>query len=109
MRERKPVEIIDRWLASTDESNDGALHPEPLQNNPKGQSNGEDSDELELALPGLEEYRSLIVQDPSYMWILIQLHRETITTETEESLSHEIRKARLHATWPTKHSMTLAV
>ncbi|KAI0443028.1 hypothetical protein F4803DRAFT_550598 [Xylaria telfairii] len=102
-RGRRPTEIIGRWPASNDESNDAAFHSEPLQTNPECLSKDEDSDEHELALPRLEEYTRLIVQDPGHMWILTRLYREIITTETKENFSLEIRRAHLHATLPTKH------
>ncbi|KAI3319843.1 hypothetical protein HD806DRAFT_538810 [Xylariaceae sp. AK1471] len=102
-REPKPTEIMDRWVASTDESEFEEFHTEPPEDNPRSAAQGEYAEEAELMIPELEEYRKLIFEDPGYMWMLARLRREIILSTFEHEILHHIRETILWAIPQTNH------
>ncbi|KAJ2979283.1 hypothetical protein NUW58_g7239 [Xylaria curta] len=96
MREPKPTEIMDRWLASAEPAFD-ELHDEALEDEI------ECTDEHELIFPELKEYKKLILEDPGYMWMLARLRQEHILTKVEHDIMYRIKDTIFRAIPRTKH------
>ncbi|KAI0539484.1 hypothetical protein GGR58DRAFT_234412 [Xylaria digitata] len=91
IREPKPTEIMDRWLASTDESKFDKFDDEPPKDDPGSATHGEYLEEPELMLLGLEEYRKILAKDPSYAWMLARLRRNLILSTVQYDIVNQIR------------------
>lgn len=88
-REPKSTEIMDRWLASSDEAKFEKFETEPPQEATEVLIQ-EDSAELKM-IPDLEDYRKVLVDDPSYMWMLARLHRDLILSTVQYDILDQIR------------------
>ncbi|KAI0186832.1 hypothetical protein EV127DRAFT_163866 [Xylaria flabelliformis] len=104
LREQEPTEVMDRWLASTDELNFDKFRAESSEDDSEASNHGDCEDKLELLLPNLEEYRRLIIQDPAYMWMLARLRQEISLTIFEHDVLHQIKDTIEWAIIHTKNS-----
>ncbi|KAI1420318.1 hypothetical protein F5Y12DRAFT_719702 [Xylaria sp. FL1777] len=93
IREPKPTEIMERWLASKDESKFEKFDTEPPEDNTESSSQEECSDSPQLSIPELEEYRKILVEDPSYMWMLARLRRDLILSTVHYDILNQIMGA----------------
>ncbi|KAF2969785.1 hypothetical protein GQX73_g3778 [Xylaria multiplex] len=90
-KEPKPTEIMDRWLASTDESKFDKFEDKPPEDDPGNTTYGECPEEPELMVLGLEEYRKILAEDPSYAWMLARLRRNLILSTVQYDIVNQIR------------------
>ncbi|KAI0414540.1 hypothetical protein F5X98DRAFT_244308 [Xylaria grammica] len=92
-REPKPTEVMDRWLASTDESRFEKFETEPPEDDPGFAIHGERPEELGLTIPELDEYRKTLAEDPSYAWMLARLRRDLILSKGQYDIINRLRDA----------------
>ncbi|KAI1372415.1 hypothetical protein F4677DRAFT_463389 [Hypoxylon crocopeplum] len=84
--EPRPTEVMNRWLASTDETEFEELHEEIPQSNPV-------EGVPDVNMPGLEVYRRLLFEDPSYRWLVHRLRREMTLSRPNPDAMQGIREA----------------
>ncbi|KAI1347988.1 hypothetical protein F5Y01DRAFT_229273 [Xylaria sp. FL0043] len=87
-REPKPTEIMDRWLASRDESNFEKFNTEPPEDTFERFPQEEFPERAQM--PGPEEYRKILVENPIYMWMLARLRRDLILSAREYTIPNYI-------------------
>ncbi|RYP69699.1 hypothetical protein DL771_005978 [Monosporascus sp. 5C6A] len=88
-KETHPTEDMNRWLVSVDEA-DYEERPGDL---PEEYCAGvTDEEDGELTIPGLEEYKNFICNDPVYEWLLDRLRRELILSRAEQDAMEGIRE-----------------
>ncbi|RWA03258.1 hypothetical protein EKO27_g11847, partial [Xylaria grammica] len=92
-REPKPTEVMDRWLASTDESKFEKFETEPPEDDPGVAIHGERLGEPGLMIPELDEYRKTLAEDPSYAWMLARLRRDLILSKGRYDIINRLRDA----------------
>ncbi|KAI1774056.1 hypothetical protein F4818DRAFT_91341 [Hypoxylon cercidicola] len=90
-REPPTTEVMDRWESAPMETDYEDL-PDQSNDDEFGSS-----DDIDLDIPGLEEYKTLIFQDPSYAWLLDRLHMEMTCSKADPDISRDIREAILQA------------
>ncbi|KAI0425222.1 hypothetical protein F5Y09DRAFT_346918 [Xylaria sp. FL1042] len=90
-REPKPTEIMERWLASRDESRFEEFNTEAPEVVLERLSQEECPDAAQI--PELEEYRKIVVEDPIYMWMLARLRRNLILSTGEYDILDHIMGA----------------
>ncbi|KAJ3578823.1 hypothetical protein NPX13_g1746 [Xylaria arbuscula] len=90
-REPRSTEIMDRWLASRDESKFETFETEQPGDFAE-LTDQEDYPEEPKIIPELEDYKKVLVDDPSYMWMLARLHRDLILSTAQSSILDQITK-----------------
>ncbi|KAI0802782.1 hypothetical protein GGR55DRAFT_406534 [Xylaria sp. FL0064] len=90
-REPKPTEIMDRWLASRDESKFEKFNTEPPEDAFERFPQEEFPERAQM--PGPEEYRKILVENPIYMWMLARLRRDLILSAGEYDIPDHIMGA----------------
>ncbi|KAI1390202.1 uncharacterized protein F4822DRAFT_428544 [Hypoxylon trugodes] len=80
------TEIMDRWLASNDETDLEEMREDILPDD-------DPTDEEPPNVPPLEEYRRLINNDPGYNWLLERMRRETALSRAKPYALNNIREA----------------
>ncbi|OTA69144.1 hypothetical protein K449DRAFT_428563 [Hypoxylon sp. EC38] len=97
-QEPRPTEVMDRWLASPNETEFEDLGLEvPPDTSP--------IDDEPVSLQSLEEYRNFITRDPGYSWLLNRLHIEMRLSRSSPDTLHAIRETIL-ANMPQKNRVS---
>ncbi|KAI1409805.1 hypothetical protein F5Y13DRAFT_203200 [Hypoxylon sp. FL1857] len=94
-QEPRPTEIMDRWLATKDETEFEDAHADiPLDNL---------VDDEPVGIPPLEEYRNFILRDPGYTWLLNRLRVEMNLSRANSDTLHTVRETISAAIPRTNH------
>ncbi|RSL44715.1 hypothetical protein CEP54_014572 [Fusarium duplospermum] len=105
-RGRDSPVMLDRWIASSDDSNYENLPEESWGAPPRDEFEDGCEEDHELSVPGLEEYKHMIYTAPSYQWVLGQLRREVLLSKPNKSNMMDDIRERILAAMPGKRHVS---
>ncbi|KAJ3454413.1 hypothetical protein MRS44_018307 [Fusarium solani] len=101
-RRRDPPLMLSRWPASQDDSDYENLPEQSWETSP----GNEFEEDHELSVPGLEEYKHMIYNAPSYEWVLGQLRREVLLSKPKKSNVMDAIRERVLGAIPGKRHVS---
>ncbi|KAI8649720.1 hypothetical protein NCS55_01434300 [Fusarium keratoplasticum] len=101
-RRRDPHLMLSRWPASQDDLDYENLPEQSWETSP----GNEFEEDHELSVPGLEEYKDMIYNAPSYEWVLGQLRREVLLSKPKKSNAMDAIRERVLGAIPGKRHVS---